>query len=47
MSGVLLKNCFYIQPSADEEGLRGADILIEGESISRIGRASPLPAGRA
>ena len=45
MSSVLLKNCFHIQPSAAEEGVSGADILIEGESISRIGRALTAPGG--
>jgi cytosine/adenosine deaminase-related metal-dependent hydrolase len=45
MSGMVLKNCFYIQPSAEEEGLRGADILIEGETISRIGRGLTAPTG--
>ncbi|MGD0726727.1 MAG: amidohydrolase family protein, partial [Spirochaetia bacterium] len=45
MSGVLLKNCFHIQPSAGEEGVSGADILIEGETISRIGRALTAPGG--
>ena len=33
---VLLRRCFFIQPSADREGLRGQDILIEGNRISRI-----------
>jgi len=45
MSSVLLKNCFHIQPSAGDPGVSGADILIEGESISRIGRALNAPGG--
>ena len=45
MSSVLLKNCFHIQPSAGEAGVSGADILIEGESISRIGPALTAPGG--
>jgi cytosine/adenosine deaminase-related metal-dependent hydrolase len=45
MSSLLLRNCFHIQPSAGEEGVSGADILIEGESISRIGRALIAPGG--
>jgi 8-oxoguanine deaminase len=40
---ILLKDCFFIQPSADQEGLRGADILIDGESIAAVGKG--LPAG--
>jgi 8-oxoguanine deaminase len=36
MSGILLKNCFFIQPSADDEGIRGADILIEGNLIGSV-----------
>ena len=37
MSRMLLKNCFFIQPSAEEAGLRGSDILVEGESILAVG----------
>jgi 8-oxoguanine deaminase len=36
MSDLLLKRCFFIQPSADQPGVRGADILIQGERIARI-----------
>ncbi|MGA2976530.1 MAG: 8-oxoguanine deaminase [Spirochaetia bacterium] len=38
MSAILLKDCFFIQPSADAEGIRGADILIQGDSIARVAR---------
>ena len=37
MGSILLKDCFFIQPSAFMEGIRGADILIEGADIRRIG----------
>jgi 8-oxoguanine deaminase len=37
VSRVLLKDCFFIQPSADEQGLRGADILVDGTSILAVG----------
>ncbi len=40
---ILLQNCFHIQPSADSDGLRGADILIEDGSITRIGPGIPRP----
>ena len=43
MSSLLLKDCFHIQPSADSEGLRGADVLVVDGSIVRIGRGIPLP----
>ena len=36
-TGILLKNCFFIQPSADEEGVRGNDILIRDSLITKIG----------
>ena len=42
---LLLRDCFYIQPSARAEGIRGADVLVQGETISRIGKALPAPAG--
>jgi cytosine/adenosine deaminase-related metal-dependent hydrolase len=45
MGSLLLKNCFHIQPSAGEEGVSGADIFIEGESISRMGRGLTAPEG--
>jgi cytosine/adenosine deaminase-related metal-dependent hydrolase len=38
VSGILLKNCFHVQPSADGDGLHGVDILVEGSAISRIAR---------
>lgn len=45
MSALLLKDCFHIQPSADSDGLRGADVLIDGGSIARIGRGIAHPPG--
>ena len=45
MSSVLLKDCFFIQPSSKTEGIRGADVLIQGETIAKIGRAIPAPKG--
>jgi 8-oxoguanine deaminase len=45
MSALLLKNCFYVQPSAGEEGLRGVDILVDGQEIAAVGRALSAPAG--
>lgn len=45
MGSVLLKDCFFIQPSADMEGIRGADILIEGTDIRRIGPSLAAPPG--
>ncbi|MGO9410573.1 MAG: 8-oxoguanine deaminase [Spirochaetia bacterium] len=44
-SQVLLRNCFFIQPSADKEGVRGQDILIEGNLIARIGPGVTAPPG--
>jgi cytosine/adenosine deaminase-related metal-dependent hydrolase len=47
MESILLRNCFFIQPSADAEGIRGADILIEGTDIRRIeARITPPPGAR-
>ncbi len=44
---LLLKDCFFIQPSADREGLRGQDILIEGGLISAVGKdLTPAPGCR-
>jgi 8-oxoguanine deaminase len=40
-----LKDCFFIQPSADKEGIRGADILIHGTSIQEVGARVPVPPG--
>ena len=37
MGSMLLKNCFSIHPSADDVGVRGADILIQGGLIREIG----------
>jgi cytosine/adenosine deaminase-related metal-dependent hydrolase len=37
MSSILLKNCFYIFLSADEESRRGDDILIRENRIAEIG----------
>ncbi len=37
MGSILLKDCFFIQPSADMEGIRGADIWIEGADIRKVG----------
>jgi 8-oxoguanine deaminase len=37
MSSILLKNCFYIFLSADEEPRRGEDILIRENRIAKIG----------
>ncbi|HTO22264.1 MAG TPA: amidohydrolase family protein, partial [Spirochaetia bacterium] len=42
---LLLRDCFYIQPSARADGIRGVDVLVQGETISRIGKALPAPAG--
>jgi cytosine/adenosine deaminase-related metal-dependent hydrolase len=43
----LLKGCFFVQPSADREGIRGQDILIDGNLILRIGKAiEPSPGAR-
>jgi len=36
MSSILLKNCFYIFLSADEDSRRGEDILIRDNRIARI-----------
>jgi 8-oxoguanine deaminase len=40
---LLLKDCFFIQPAADSEGIRGADVLIVDGSIAKIGRGIPRP----
>jgi len=43
----LLRNCFFIQPSPDSEGVRGQDVLIEGNLISRVGpRIQTAPGAR-
>jgi cytosine/adenosine deaminase-related metal-dependent hydrolase len=38
-----LKDCFFIQPSSDADGIRGADVLIQDGSIARIGRGLARP----
>ncbi len=38
MGRILLHDCFYIQPTAEADGLRGCDILIEDNLIRRIGK---------
>ena len=45
MSAIVLKNCFFIQPSADAEGIRGADVLIKDTSIDSLGRGLAVPPG--
>jgi cytosine/adenosine deaminase-related metal-dependent hydrolase len=45
VSAIVLKNCFFIQPSADSEGIRGADVLIQGTSIGAVGRGLSEPPG--
>ena len=45
MSAIILKNCFFIQPSADAEGIRGADVLIKDTSIDSLGRGLAVPPG--
>ncbi len=34
---LLLQNCFYLQASAYGDGVRGQDVLVEGNLIARIG----------
>jgi len=46
MSSILLKNCFYIFLSADEESRRGEDILIRENRIAKIGAEIVEPADR-
>ena len=46
MSSILLKNCFYIFLSADEESRRGDDILIRENRIAKIGADIVEPADR-
>ncbi len=45
VGSILLRHCFFIQPSSDTEGIRGADILIEGAQIRRIGPSVAAPPG--
>jgi len=35
---ILLKNCLYISTSLDKEGIKGSDILIEGNKIKSIAK---------
>jgi len=46
MGSVLLKGCFFIQPSSHREGMSGYDILIEGATFRRSAIAFSA-AGRA
>jgi len=46
MSSILLKNCFYIFLSADEESRRGEDILIRENRIAKIGAEIVEPVDR-
>ncbi len=47
MSGLLLQNCFHVQPSAEGAGMRGVDILIQGDTIAAIGpRLAPVEGAR-
>jgi cytosine/adenosine deaminase-related metal-dependent hydrolase len=46
MSSILLKNCFYIFLSAEEESRRGEDILIRENRIAKIGAEIVEPADR-
>lgn len=46
MGSILLKNCYYIFLSAEEEPLRGQDILIRDHQIERIGKDLSTKAGR-
>ncbi len=45
MSAIVLKDCFYIQPSADAQGIRGADVLIQDSSIAAMARGLTVPPG--
>ena len=47
MSGLLLRNCFHVQPSAEGAGMHGVDILIQGDTIAGIGpRLAPVEGAR-
>ncbi|MCP4686684.1 MAG: amidohydrolase family protein, partial [Desulfobacterales bacterium] len=46
MHSILLKNCFYIFLSADEDPVRGEDILIRDNRIEKIGRDVQFEAER-
>ncbi len=45
MGGILLSKCLCIQPSPFAEAIRGADVLIEGGLISRVGPGIKPPTG--
>jgi len=38
MDRILLKNCYYILQSFQEEGLRGYDLLIEDNKVAKISK---------
>jgi 8-oxoguanine deaminase len=42
---ILLSRCFFIQPDSVSEGIRGADILIQGDTIAAMGPGLRGPAG--
>jgi len=42
---ILLRDCFFIQPSSRAEGLRGVDLLVQGGTVARIGRGIAAPKG--
>ncbi len=42
---LLLKNCFHLVQKADEPGVSGMDLLIDGNRITDIGKNLPVPAG--
>lgn len=42
---ILLKNCFYLHRSSQAEGLKGVDVLINGNLVERIGKDLTLPQG--
>ena len=42
MSRILLKNCYYILQSFQEEGLRGYDLLIEDNKVAKIDKKIDL-----
>ncbi len=44
MSGLLLRDCFFLQPSAEEQGLRGVDVRIADGVVREIARGIDAPA---
>lgn len=42
---LLLKNCYYLVPDADSKGLRGVDLLVKNNIISKIAHNIPVPDG--